>query len=100
MHALERTPEIGDELVEIFSERFAAPDQHIIVPGAKVTRASCHSGTKAAFDAIALGRIARLLGDGEPNPRVGRIGLDGLQPKRRPPGAIAPGSPLKLGSFA
>src|SRR5690606_2491183 len=76
--------------------RFALTDQHIVMRGLKVTRASCHSRAKTALDAIALWRIARLLGDGEADAGIRLRRGDSLQAKRRTPGAIAPGGPLKL----
>lgn len=93
MYPLDQDFQIGHQLVEGLAKGLPASDQHIIVVGSKVTRASCHSGAKTAFYAVALGRIAGFLGDGEAHP--GRfIGNGrGLQSKRRPPGAIAPGSP-------
>jgi hypothetical protein len=64
--------------------------------GRKVISASCHSRAKATLDATTLWRIASLFGDGEANTGV-RLGRGNrLQPKRRTPGAIAPGGSLEL----
>jgi hypothetical protein len=62
----------------------------------KVTRACCHSRAKTTLDAIALGRIPGFLRDGEANAGVRLWRGYSLQPKRRTPGAIAPGGSLEL----
>ncbi len=96
VHAHERGAQIGNQLAKGLAQRFRLADQHIVMRGLKVTRTSCHSRTKTPFDPIALWRIARLLGDGEADAGFRLRRGDGLQRKRRTPGAIAPGGPLKL----
>ena len=96
VHAYECGTQIGNQLAKGLAQRFALTDQHIVMRGLKVTRASCHSRAKTALDAIALWRIARLLGDGEADAGIRLRRGDSLQAKRRTPGAIAPGGPLKL----
>ena len=59
--------------------------------GHKVTRACCRSRTKAALYAVALGGVADFLGHREANARLWFGTWNGLQCKRRTPGAIAPG---------
>jgi hypothetical protein len=93
VHAPDGRSQIGNQLAEGLAQRFPSTDQHIVMMVAKVIGACCHSRAKAALDAIALGRIARLLGDGKANAGHRIVGWRCLQPKRRPPGAIAPGSP-------
>jgi hypothetical protein len=97
--AHDQRAQIGNQLGEGFAQRFPPSDQHIVMVGSKVTRACCHSRAKAAFYAVAFGRIAGFLGDSEADTRLRVLGRDRLQPKRRAPGAIAPGSPLKLGTL-
>jgi hypothetical protein len=97
VHAHDQSTQVGHKLGKGFAQRIAPSDQHIVVPYMKVTRASCHSRAKTTFYAIAFWRIARLLGDGKTDASLVRCGRgNGLQPKRRTPGAIAPGGPLKL----
>lgn len=96
MNALDQRAQIGNQLGEGFAERFPSSDQHIVMVRDKVTRACCHSRAKATFYAIALGRIASFFGNRETDAGFGALGGDHLQPKRRTPGAIAPGGPLKL----
>ena len=96
MYALDQRTQIGNQLGKGFAQRFPSSDQHIVMVSDKVTRACCHSRAKATFYAIALGGIARLLGDREADAGFGGFRGDHLQPKRRAPGAIAPGGPLKL----
>jgi hypothetical protein len=96
MYALDQRCQIVNQLGKGFAERFPSSDQHIVMVSDKVTRACCHSGAKATFYAIAFGGIAGFLGDGEADAGFDRLGGNHLQPKRRTPGAIAPGGPLKL----
>jgi hypothetical protein len=96
VHAYDQRAQIGDQLGKGFAEGFPSSDQHIVMLGDKVTRACCHSRAKAALYAIAFGGIAGFLGDREADAGLGLCHCDGLQSKRRAPGAIAPGSPLKL----
>jgi len=96
MHALDQRAEVGNKLVEGFGQRFAPPDEHIVMTDAKVTRACCGSGAQTTLYAVALGRVADFLGDGEADTGFRRCGRHDLQAKRRPPGAIAPGSLEKL----
>ena len=99
MYARDKRAQVGDQLGKGFAERFPSSDQHIVMLSDKVTRASCHSGAKATLYAIAFGGVAGFLGDREADAGLCLSHRDGLQPKRRAPGAIAPGSPLKLGTL-
>jgi hypothetical protein len=99
VYAHDQCAQIGDQLGEGFAERFPPSDQHIVMVGNKVTRACCHSRAKTTFYAITLGRIAGFLGDGKADTRLCLVSRDHLQSKRRTPGAIAPGGPLKLGTL-
>jgi hypothetical protein len=99
MYARDQRAQVGDKLGKGFAEGFPSSDQHIVMLSDKVTRACCHSRPKTTFYAIAFWGIAGLLGDREADARLGIGHCDGLQPKRRAPGAIAPGSPLKLGTL-
>ena len=96
MYALDQRTQIGNQLGKGFAQRFPSSDQHIVMVRDKVTRTCCHSRAKTTFYAIALWGIAGLLGDREADAGFGSIHGDHLQPKRRTPGAIAPGGPLKL----
>jgi len=99
MHTSDAKGQIRDQPVKRLAQRFTLAYQHIVMARHKVTGACCHSCAKAAPDAIALGRIARFFGDGKPDARpiVNRDNC--LQPKRRAPGAIAPGGPNELASL-
>jgi hypothetical protein len=94
--AVDQDTQVSDYFGKWVGERFSPSHQHIVVASMKVTRASGHSSPQATFYAISLGGIANFLGYGETNPRHGIGRGHGLQPKRRTPGAIAPGGPLKL----
>lgn len=96
MHAHDQRAQIGDQLGKGFAQRFPSSDQHIVMVGDKVTRACSHSRAKATFYAVALGGIAGFLGHRKADTGLGLGSGDRLQTKRRAPGAIAPGSPLKL----
>ena len=98
MDAHDQRAQIVDQLGKWFCQRFTPSNQHIVMVGHKVTRTCCHSRPQTTFYAIALGRIAGFLGDGETDTGRRFLGVDDLQPKSRAPGAIAPGSPLKLAS--
>jgi hypothetical protein len=99
VHAHDQGAQISNQLGKGFTQRFAPSHQHIVVGGQKVTRACCHSGAQATFYTVSFGGIARLLGDGKPDSWFRHGRGNSLQPKRRAPGAIAPGSPLKLGAL-
>jgi hypothetical protein len=99
MNARNQRTQIGNDFFKGLDEGFPSSDQHIVMVRHKVTRACCHSRPKATFYAIAFRGIAGLLGHGKADARLGLFGSDHLQPKCRPPGAIAPGSPLKLRTF-
>jgi hypothetical protein len=96
MHTSDKAAEIGDQSGERQAQGLAPRQQHIVMSGDKVTRTRCRSRAQAALHAIALGRIADFLGDGEADPGI-RLGRrHDLQPKRRAPGALAPGGSQKL----
>lgn len=65
MHPPDGDAKILDQLAERLGERFGTANQHIIMAGPENSRALCRSRTKPALDAVALGRIARFLGNGE-----------------------------------
>lgn len=93
MHAGDAGDKVRNQFVKGFAQRFAPSHQHIVMAGPKVTRASCHSRAKTAFYTIAFWGIAGFLGHGEAETGQGIGAVDRLQPKRRAPGAIAPGCP-------
>jgi hypothetical protein len=99
MYAHNKCAQIGDQLGKGFAQRVPSSDKHIVMVGDKVTHTCCHSGAKSSFNAIAFRGIAGFLGDGEADARLRLIDRNDLQPKRRAPGAIAPGSPLELGTL-
>lgn len=96
MHAGDEAAQIGDHSGEGQAEGLPPRQKDIVMSGVKVTRASCRSRPEAPFHAIALGRVADFLGDGEADARLGLRCRSNLQPKRRAPGAIAPGGSQKL----
>jgi hypothetical protein len=99
MHARNQRTQIGNEFGKGFAKRFPSSDQHIVMVRDKVTRTCCHSRPKTTFYATAFGGIAGFLGDGKTDTGLRIVSGDHLQPKRRAPGAIAPGGPLKLGTL-
>jgi hypothetical protein len=99
MHASDAKGQIRYQPVEGLAQRFTPAYQHIVMRRNKVIGTRCHSCAKAPLDAVALGRVARFLGHGKTNAGRGLGRGDGLQPKRRAPGAIAPGSPNELASL-
>ncbi|GHA23792.1 hypothetical protein GCM10007989_19170 [Devosia pacifica] len=66
------------------------------MPVAKVIGTLCHGRTQAPLDPVALWRVAGFLGHGEADTDIIITIGHCLQPKRRPPGAQAPGSSQKL----
>ncbi|KKB07382.1 hypothetical protein VE26_11425 [Devosia chinhatensis] len=96
VHAGDEAAEICDHSGEGLAQGLPSRQKDIVMSGLKVTRTSCRSRPKTPFHAIALGRVADFLGDGEADSGLGFRGGSSLQPKRRAPGAIAPGGSQKL----
>jgi len=96
VHAGDEAAQIGDKSGEGQAQRLPPRQKHIVMSGLKVTRTGCRSRPKTSFYTISFGGIADFLGDGETDTRISLAGGDCLQPKRRAPGAIAPGSSQKL----
>ncbi len=72
-HFGERFLDVGDEDGEGTRQRIAARHQHVIMAGRRRNRAGAAQRLfQAAADAIALDRVADLLGDGEAD--AGRLG--------------------------
>jgi hypothetical protein len=96
MHTSDEAGQVGYHLFERLAQGFAPRQKDIVMSGHKVTRTSCRSGAQAALHAVSFRRIADLLCDREADARLGFGAGNGLQPKRRAPGAIAPGGSQKL----
>jgi hypothetical protein len=96
MDAGDKAAEVGDKSGEGQAQGLTPRQQHIVVSGKKVTRTSCRSSAQAPFHAVALWGIAHFLGDGEADTGIAMGRRSNLQPKRRTPGAIAPGGPGEL----
>ena len=83
--------QLGNQTVERHAQCLAAADEHVVMLGLEASFASFHGSTKTAPDAIALRRIAGLLGDRKADAGLGDVAVVGLQRKRRAPDAAAPG---------
>lgn len=69
MYLVEGGGELGDETGKINAERLAAPDQHVVMSVFKAAGASLGGSAQPAANAIALRRVALLLGNREPQAR-------------------------------
>lgn len=99
MYLVEGRGKLGDEPIERHRQRGAPADEYVVMSGFEAAGTSPCGLAQSTADAVALGRVALLLGDREAHAGFIEVTRCNLQGKRRPPDAIAPGDPDEFLSF-